>query len=470
MRTIYVILLLSLILPLQLSSSGRPWQKHLKGKSLKVNIPPLSETRLSNGIKVYYVKNDLLPRAQISVVIEGGVYEEPANLAGLTKLWGEAVVLSGSSNYPRTKLARLLETNAASFSFDDGFERMSFSFSSLTDYFTTGLRVVFDVIKNPRFADEDIALLRKQLLQAVKKRKENPARLGFLASRLKAYENTLRGRVTTTKSIKGISKSKLIEWQKRLIAQKRISIVLAGDFNLPEIKSLLNSELGSLKTGAAVNTRVLKRHDAYDQHRQKLFYIEKQIPQTTVILKSRGIVHKSSEYYALKLYDFILGGDSFNSHLMQEIRVKRGWAYSVYSSYRAGRFVGDINIFAQSTNKNVPQLIDRFSEILRKPEAFITAKRLQGAKQSLTNKYVFLYETPGQLASVRLAMKYDGLPDNYLDTYLKNINAVTLEQVLAVARKYYRPENFFFVLVGPKNVWQGKKTTTTAIEALQVPE
>ena len=382
-------------------ASERPWKKYLHDKALEVNIPRLESFKLSNGITVHHVINRTIPKFQFKLVIEGGEFEEPDGKLGLTGLWGDTVTFSGSNQSPREKLSRLLELNAAHFSFHSSLERSSFTFSSLKSFSLKGLETILEVVNNPRFSDEEYLILQKQKLQSIKKRKEDPATLGYLASSINLWKGTTRARLETTSTVNSITTADLQNWQKRMLCSNRISIVLAGDFDMAAVKEILEKQLGPIRQGDTVLTTPLQSESQVNIARKNLYHVEKEIPQTTIILKSNGIAHHSKDYFALKVFDLILGGDAFNSHLMQQIRVKRGWAYSVYSHYSSGKYGGEITIFAQSQNKNTPDVLQVFEEILRHPEEYVTENRIEKARQSLTNKYVFLYETPMQLADAR---------------------------------------------------------------------
>ena len=452
----------------------RPWHKYLEGEGITIKVPKLKSFKLNNGIPVYYIQHDLTPQFEMSIYIDGGSFEEADNQLGLTSLMASSLSLSGSKTYQRDRLAQILEGRAASFSASASLKRLNISFQCLSDFVDEGLSIVFDVLKNPAFTQSDLDLLKKRKIQSIQKRKENPGRLGYMASQLIRYQGTIRGRIATQKSVENIKQSDLETWYRKLFKSGRMSIAVVGDFDMGKLKRILNKNIGSLpKNDRGKNATALKKDStSFKKNKKKLFLIEKNIPQTTVILTAKGLKHSSKDYYALKVFDFILGGSSFNSHLVQQIRVKKGWAYSVYSSYRSGKDIGSIFLFAQSANKNVPNLLRRFQEILSQPEIFITDEKIAKAKVAIANKFVFLYETPAQLLEQKLSIKWDGLPENYLNNFIENIKKVNRQDILRVAKKYYSPEEFGIVLVGPANVVSENdiKGLRKTKEGFKVPE
>ena len=134
--------------------------------------------------------------------------------------------------------------------------------------------------------------------------------------------------------------------------------------------------------------------------------------------------------------------------------------------------IGSVFLFAQSANKNVLNLLRRFQEILSQPEIFITDEKIAKAKVAIANKFVFLYETPAQLLEQKLSIKWDGLPENYLNNFIENIKKVKRQDILRVAKKYYSPEEFGIVLVGPADVVSENdvKRLGKTKEGFKVPE
>jgi predicted Zn-dependent peptidase len=97
-------------------------------------------------------------------------------------------------------------------------------------------------------------------------------------------------------------------------------------------------------------------------------------------------------------------------------------------------------LFTQTANMNLPDVIAAIDEILAKPEAFISKDKIAEAKRSLKNKFVFLFENPVQYMKLYLQLKWDGLPENYLNDYAVNLDKVTEADVLRLAKQYYKPK------------------------------
>ncbi|RME92820.1 MAG: insulinase family protein, partial [Candidatus Hydrogenedentota bacterium] len=382
--------------------------------------------------------------------LEGGRFEEPDKKLGLTTLWGNCVTYSGSKLYPREKLSAQLENHASNFNFSAGLERSLFSLSALTPYFQKDFTTTWDVLNHPRFFAEDCSLLKKQLTESIQERDKNPGRLAFLIRKLQFWKGSVRARLYTKKTLENITSQDFLAWHKKNFQAARMSIAVAGNFQVENIVKLLNQTYGKMKWDSSTypDKTPLEKNPA--NPKQKAFFYAKQIPQTSILFFAKGIPHAHKDYIPLKVFDYLLGGSSFQSFLMQDIRVKRGWAYSVYSFYTAGSRFGSLGIFGQTANQNVPSYTKRVEQILQESPTLFDEKKLNEAKTSIKNKFVFLYKTPAEYLWLYLSLKWEKMPPDYLQTFVENVEKVKLKEIQEIARKYYHPERFSKVFVGPK--------------------
>ena len=429
--------------------SDRPWYRHIEQKELDIKFPEVGKAKLANGIELYFVESHLIPQASAQIVLHGGEMEESAGNAGITTLWGESVLFSGSEKWPRDSLSRHFENRGSSIQFSSSLQRTSISLTSLSGYFEKDLQVALQVLMNPRFVEEDVELIRKNLLQGVEKRVENPGQLALLLSARQLFPDQVRSQLATKTSLEAIKLNDLQSWHKKMLKAARITVLLSGDVNIAAAKALLECNLGSLAYASddIANQSVLQKKHSLPTGTAQIF--NKEIPQSTLVLAARGIAHNAEDYIALRLFDFLLGGDSFNSALTQSIRTRNGWSYSTYSYFDTDQFTGSIRIFSQTENKNVENVLREIKRLLENPAEYVNAESLRLAKISMRNRFVFLYERPDQYLKLHMSLLWDGMPQDYLATLLSKTDKVTLEQVMAISKKYYQPENFQLTLVGP---------------------
>lgn len=440
----------------------RPWYGYIRQEMPKPKIPRIGRFELANGIQVYHLQTDTVPLVSMQVFVDGGSFEVPDTKLGLHGLWGETVVFSGSAELDRDKLSQYLESRASSFSFSGGAERSSFNISAMSHYFVRDVKTLFAVLQNPRLGSDDFELLRRRILQEFARRDENPAKWASLGMTKIYWGDTLRGRYATQRTVSAIQHTDLAEWHRKLWRGERLSIAVTGAIAENQLREALNGTFGKMPVNRKNAPDLNVLHVRPTAKPNELRILPKEIPQTTVVYKAPGMKHTDPDYYALRVFDFLLGGDSFNSYLTQKIRTEKGWAYTAYSTFDTDDFTGSLMLFTQTANASLSDVIAAMDAILSKPEDFINAEKIAEAKLSLRNKFVFLFENPAQYMKLFLQLRWDGLPESYLPDYVKNLEKVKQADVTRVARKYYRPENFTVLLCGPDDAYQKKSALRPA--------
>ena len=185
---------------------------------------------------------------------------------------------------------------------------------------------------------------------------------------------------------------------------------------------------------------------------KKTIKIDRSITQANIILGHRGVSRDNPDYYALTVMNYILGGGGFSSRLIDEIRVKRGLAYSVASFFDPGRYPGSFQIVLQTKNTSAREAIAlSFQEMERIRKEPVSEKELEGAKKYLIGSFPMRLDTQGKLVNFLGQVEYFGLGLNYPDTYPSIIQAVTRDDILRVAKTYLHPESIILVVVANLN-------------------
>ncbi len=445
MRLLFIFLSLSITTLLSVPY----YEKIRETREVPVHLPKVHAVNLSNSIRVEYLENHAIPHASITILVHSGKFEESKEKAGLNTMWGESIVLSGSNKTPRDALAANLEEHASTFSFSGGLERSAFTLNALSTYFEQDLEMILEVLMNPRFETEDIQLIRKQILQSMQNSFDSPSKVASAASDDYLCPDNVRGMRARLSSVKSIEDEDLRDWQRKNQNANRYTVLVSGDFNIEQIVKILNAHLGKLERGDKVSVAAMQNSCAVPGG--KIWIAEKDVPQSTILMKARGLPHGSKDYHAWKIFDFLLGGDSFTSVLTNRIRTQNGWAYTAYSYLSSDGYTGTAGVFIQTANANVPDVLRTIREILAERNSLITEEEIARAKKSIRNRFVFIAETPSDYLALRNTLQWEGLPEDFLETFLERIDAVTIEDVKRVAA-LYAPENFGIIVAGPASL------------------
>lgn len=181
---------------------------------------------------------------------------------------------------------------------------------------------------------------------------------------------------------------------------------------------------------------------------QKTVKIDRTITQANIIIGHAGISRGNPDYYALTVMNYILGGGGFSSRLVEEIRNKRGLAYSVASFFDPGKYPGSFQIALQTKNSSAREAITlSLQEMERIRKEPVSEKDLEGAKKYLIGSFPMRLDTQGKLANFLTQVEYYGLGLDYPEKYPSLIRSVTREEVLRVAKTYLHPEDYILIIV-----------------------
>ncbi len=169
-----------------------------------------------------------------------------------------------------------------------------------------------------------------------------------------------------------------------------------------------------------------------------------------LMLGQIGVDKGSPDLHAVRVMNFILGGGSFNSRMMKEIREERGLAYSVYSYFQVGRllpgpFIAQCETKSSTTIEALELMLAAMKTIREEP---VRPEELQVAKESLNNSFVFSFNDPHEVVTQAMRLDFYDYPVGYLESYRDKVESLTLAAIQQAARAHLQPEKMSIVLIG----------------------
>ena len=263
-----------------------------------------------------------------------------------------------------------------------------------------------------------------------------------LAFRGHPYARPIKG---TLQSIAAISRDDLKSYAKRVFARDKLVISVVGDIDAATLGKALDHIFGPLPA----NSVLAPVTDANPPLGPTQEIIEMDVPQSVAQFGHRGIARKDADFIAAYVLNYIIGGGGFSSRLMEEVREKRGLAYSVYSNlypYQHGAvFVGSV----ATKNEAVGQSLEVIeSELRRIAEQGPTADELANAKSYLTGAYALRFKSSSSIANQLLAIQIEDLGIDYVNRRNKLVEAVTLDDIKRVAKRLIEADRLITTIVG----------------------
>ncbi len=418
-----------------------------------VNLPEVKSFDLDNGIRSFYIKDEL-PQLIITISIGFGKLYETGDNAGISDLLAKTLSLAGSKKYPAQKLHQTIESIGGRIGIGSSWEKTYISLRVLKRHANLAFDIASDIIQNPNLDAGILEHTRSLLLENVRRKKDNPDMLAFEKLREIIFDGNGYGSVTGKKSLKSISKEDLLKIWDKYFKADNIIIGISSSLTSKEIKGYVKSGFSNIARGKAIDYGVdLNRLSLSMKKKSKSVYlIPKDIPQATIALGTIAPTIKDTRIYSLKMMNYILGGGSFNSRLMREIRVKRGLSYAVQSVIRFRKNTGIFIAYAQTKNETTDSALSLLLENIELiSKDTVSDEELKWTKESIKNSYIFEFDSPMNILNKYTFLSYNGLTDSFIEEYIKNINGVSKKMILKNGKDLFK-NGLVKVIVGKRDL------------------
>ena len=411
-----------------------------------VAIPPINRLSLPNKMVLLLTEEHALPFVTLQLVIDGGSRQDPKGKEGLAFLTAKGLLL-GTSRQTLISINEALDFMGASLNVSANKDYATISLRVLKKDLEKGLGLLAETVTRPIFPEEELRKEAHKILGAIKSAEEDPGEVAEKAfNRIVFQDSPYSHPVEGTKeSVPKLTREDVVRFYKTFYHPNNALLSIAGDITLEEVKTKIIPLFAEWPAGpipkSDINQGVAKKGE--------IIKINRDLAQANIIIGGIGVARSNPDYYALTVMNYILGGGGFGSRLMDEIRVKRGLAYSVGSFFDPKKFQGTFQVVLQTKNASALEAISlamkQMEQIRKEP---VSAEALQRAKNYLIGSFPMRFDTQGKLVNFLSQVEYFGLGLDYPEKYPTLIKSVSREDVLRVAKKYLHPEQSLQVIVG----------------------
>lgn len=405
---------------------------------------------LDNGLVVYLLEDHELPLVTITATMRTGGWLDPADKVGLAAMTGTVMRTGGGGGLSAEQVDAELEQFAGDIHIGIGRQSGSASLDVLSKDLNRGLEIFAGLIRSPAFEPARLEVAKLQAIEGIRRRQDSP---GSIVSR--EFTKALYGadhptaRESSVDSIKRLTRQDLIAFHRATIHPNGMLLGVTGDFAKDEMLASLRKVFGDWQKGAAPELKIPDVSEA-DQSRSVVRFVNKDTSQTHLRVGHLSIKESDPDYVALAIVNDILGGSSFRSRLFNDVRTKRGLAYSVGSRLSTGMHDQGVWLMRAETKLTSTQdVIERFvANMERMREEPVTDAELAEAKEAYVNSFVFSFSSPSAIVSRLIELEYDGLPKDFLQQLRAEVIKLTKEEVLAAAKKHLHPDRLKIIAVG----------------------
>jgi zinc protease len=404
--------------------------------------------RLKNGLVVLLLPDHSTPTITLTGEICAGHEFDPPAFAGLANLTA-ATLMSGTTTQDAFSLARILANRGASLTFKSFREGVAIEGNSLAADLPILIRTLSDVLQNATFRSKELELKRQQAFTDLKMQLDTPRRLAYRTLQETIYPKNHPFHVfPTQESLSRITRDHVRRFKATHYRPDTTVLALVGDFDLQQVRSLLETELGAWQATGSPPTLNFPPVPLPKTN----IYLNSVIPnkaQASIYIGFHSIARNDPRYYAALVLNQILGGDTLASRLGTEIRDTLGLTYGIYSSFHAGRNPGPFMIEMQTSPQDAEAAIARTLTLLKQVhDQGVTSTEVEAAKTTLTNSYPVTLAYPDELANTILLNEVHGLDPSELRQFGGKIQSVTLTQVNQAAKELLHPDNLVIVTAG----------------------
>ena len=406
----------------------------------------IQEVTSPGGIKAWLVESHANPLIAIRFAFFGGAAQDKPGKEGQA-YFVTAMMDEGAGDLDATAFQEREQALAMRMEFDAGRDVMLGTIQTLTE----NKDEVFDLVRlamaQPRFDADALERVRAQILAGHQFDENDPETVASLAWDRMAFQDHPYGRPVkgTKESVAAMTADDLRDYVRRVFARDKLVVSVVGDIDAAELGKVLDKLFADLPA----RSDLVPVADAEPSPGPLREVIPMDVPQSVAQFGLRGVARKDDDFVSAYVLNYIIGGGGFSSRLMEEVREKRGLAYSVYSNlypYQHGAvFVGNVATKNEAVSESLA-VIEH--ELERLAEQGPSAEELDSAKAYLTGAYALRFESSSSIASQLLWIQIEDLGIDYVGKRNALIEAVTMDDIKRVAKRLLAADRLITTIVG----------------------
>lgn len=396
---------------------------------------------LDNGLKVFVVENNKLPRVTFQLKLDRDpIMEKEA--VGYISAAGE-LLRTGTKSRSKDEIDEAVDFIGATLRTNS----IGVFGASLKKHTDVLFELMADVILNAEFKQEELDKIKKQKISGLQAGKDDPS---FIASNVRKVlmygKDHPYGEIETEETVEAITLDKCIDYYKTYFRPNIAYLAIVGDITKDEAEELVTKYLSGWEKKEVPTFKYKKVKSPLVR---KVAVVDRPVSVQSVINVTYPIKLEKFSDDALKasLLNHILGGTS-TARFFMNLREDKGYTYGAYSSIASDELVGNFRASCEARNSVTDSAITEFlAEMKKIKNEPVSAEELQSAKNNITGSFARSLEYPETVANFAINIERYNLPSDYYKNYLKRLNAVTVEELTKTAKKYIKPDKAYILVV-----------------------
>jgi zinc protease len=412
------------------------------GPAPVVKIGKPQTFQLENGLKVIVVENTKLPKVSFNLTIDSPPYTE-GNKKGVSNLM-EALLGTGSKKISKDNFNESIDMMGA----EVDFRANGFTASCLSKFGSKVIELISEVALRPNFTQEEFDKEKAKLIESIKSNEKSVAAIASRVKNVLAFgKNHPSGEYLSESTIKNITLPDVIKDYQNYFIPNNAYLVVVGDVKFEETKKAIEKLFSDWKSATAPD---LFYTDPKNSTFPQINYVDmpNAVQSEVAVVNLVNLKMTDPDYFAVLVANQIFGGD-FNSYLNMNLREAHGWTYGARSSISGDKYISKFEASTQVRNavvdSTVVEILKEFKKIRTEK---VSEETLQNVKAGYIGRFVMQIEKPQTIAAYALRTETQKLPADFYENYIKNINAVTVDDIQKAANKYFLVDNCKIIVVG----------------------
>ena len=413
------------------------------GPAPEIQLDEPQEFTLPNGLRLLVVENHKLPRASANLTIDlPPVYE--GDLAGVNVLLS-SMLGKGSQSIAKDDFDEEVDYLGARINFGSS----SAFASSLSRYFPRVLTLMSEAALDPNFLAEEFEKEKEKILEGIKSDENSVSAAARRIENVVTYgKNHPYGEFLKERTVNNVTLEDVKTYYQKNFTPVNAYLIVIGDVEFEIVKEQVITLFGKW-SGSEVKAEAFEAAQNAKELSVNFVDMPNAVQSEVSIDFTTEVKKTDADYFPMLLANRILGGGA-QARLFLNLREDKGYTYGSYSSFSTDKYTRSrLRAYASVrnavTDSSVVELVKEVNTIKTTP---VTQAELDQAKAKYVGDFVLALERPSTIAQYALAILTEGLPADFYTTYLKNINAVTIEDIQRVTQQYFHLDNARIFVTG----------------------
>jgi len=412
------------------------------GPAPEIKINDAQNFTLDNGLKVFVVENHKIPEVSFTIIFNyNPVYE--GKLAGLGEITG-SLLGTGTTTKTKDQIDESVDFIGASLSTS----AKGVYGNVLKKNLDTFASIMGDVIANAKFSESELTKIQKRTISSLKANEKSPSAIAENVKKVLDFgSDSPYGEIETEKSVKAVTLDKCIDFYNKYMRPNDSYLAIVGDINLDEAEEIAEKYFGGWKKGNVPESKFKSKRPPLIR---KVALVDRPASVQSIIHITYPVkfTPKSNDIFAARVANAILGG-AFVSRLNMNLREKHAYTYGARSMLNPDLFMGYFDASCEARNEVTDSAVTQFLLEMKKMRSEkVTEDELNTVKKYMIGQFARSLEKPSTVARFAINIERYNLPKDYYKNYLKNLAAVTVDDVYKAAKKYINPDKAYVLVVG----------------------